>query len=164
MLGGSVPRLGYASGRPPMNQAKCVSSSQDTFPFLQRSSSERNEAQDWNPQRNPRDNQRWDDSSCAERNSHSFTPTGERAQYATSEGDSHWTLKQVAIFAHLKYTQVSNWGSGPWFAGFGNSSSCEGERRGRSGSLARGNRTPAGVLFITGGPIVFYGREGYICP
>jgi len=39
-------------------------------------------------------------------------PASEWLQYATSEGGNHWTLKQVAIFAHLKYTQLFNWATG----------------------------------------------------
>lgn len=39
-----------------------------------------------------------------------------QAQYATSspppEKGGHWTLRQVAIFAHLKYTHLANWARG----------------------------------------------------
>lgn len=124
----------------------------------------------WNPQRgwNLRANPRmdWlDDSSCAERNSQSFTPTSckrvtairnlWRGQPLNSQASGNICSPEIHTTLQLGHRAG---------AGLGGSGSCEAERRGRSGSLVRGNRTPAGVLFIAGSPIVFYGREGYICP
>lgn len=106
-----------------------------------------------------------DDSSCAERNSHSFTPTS--CKWVTAirnlwkgqplNSQASGNICSPEIHTTLQLGRRAG-------AGLGGSGSCEAERRGRSGSLVRGNRTPAGVLFIAGGPIVFYGREGYICP
>lgn len=55
------------------------------------------------------------------------------------ERTGHWTLRQVAIFAHLKYTHLANWGRGglgdrgrtPWC-------SCGPRRKIRPGSFAAG--------------------------
>ena len=62
---------------------------------------------------------------------HTHPPTPERA--------GHWTLRQVAIFAHLKYTHLTNWGRG----GLGDSGrtpwcSCGPRRKSRPGSFVAG--------------------------
>lgn len=69
----------------------------------------------------------------------------------------------MAIFAHLKHTQVANWASEC-------SAAAVGQNEGRPGSFGGGGcaegvgRLPAEWLFFGRGLIVFYVREGYICP
>lgn len=119
-----------------------------------------------------------DDSSCACRHSHGLTQTSCRLlQYATHERHDHCTLRQVAIFAHLKYTQVANWGLGVQHC-----CSCEAERgEGQEASgraVGDGGWCGSGVershrvalaphwvaVFLAEALIVFYVREGHICP
>lgn len=103
-------------------------------------------------------------SSCAERSSHVLTPTSfELLQYTTSKRGRHWTLKEVAIFAHLKYTWLCNWGLGPEQGRVPLPAVSLREGEG-PGSLVRGGWTPTEALFIADCPIVFYGWEGHICP
>lgn len=99
-------------------------------------------------------------SSCAEKRSHGLTPTSFKwLQYTTSEMGRHWTLKQVAIFAHLKYTRLGNWDLGleqDWVA-----FAAVGLRKGAGpGSLARGNWTPYwGAVYRWLSPLYFMGGK-----
>ena len=91
---------------------------------------------------------------------HTHPPTSERA--------GHWTLRQVAIFAHLKYTHLANWGRGglrdwgrtPWC-------SCGPRRKSRPGSFLwleeGGGALLAGGCLAVALLLCLKGGRGRIC-
>lgn len=107
-----------------------------------------------------------DDSSCAERNSHSFTPTSCKSvtpirnlwkgQPLNSQASGNICSPEIHTTLQLGHRAG---------AGLGGSGSCEAERRGRSGSLVRGNRTPRwGVVYPRRSHCILWEGRLYLSP
>lgn len=91
-----------------------------------------------------------------------------QAQYATPpERDGHWTLRQVAIFAHLKYTHLANWGRGglgdwgrtPWC-----SCGLEKDQARKFCGWRRAGALLAGGCLAVAAPLCLKGGRDRICP